>query len=43
MNNYKILFMGTSSFAVPILNELVNLNQSIIKVFTSPPKKQIEE
>ncbi len=39
MNNYKILFMGTSSFAVPILNELVNLNQSIIKVFTSPPKK----
>ena len=39
MNNYKILFMGTSSFAVPILNELVNLNQNIIKVFTSPSKK----
>jgi len=31
--------MGTSSFAVPILNELVNLNQNIIKVFTSPSKK----
>ena len=39
MNNYKILFMGTSSFAVPILNELVNLNQNIIKVFTAPSKK----
>ena len=39
MNNYNILFMGTSSFAVPILKELVNLNQNITKVFTSPPKK----
>ena len=39
MNNYNILFMGTSSFAVPILKELINLNQNITKVFTSPPKK----
>jgi methionyl-tRNA formyltransferase len=31
--------MGTSSFAVPILKELINLNQNITKVFTSPPKK----
>lgn len=31
--------MGTSSFAVPILKELVNLNQNITKVFTSPPKQ----
>ena len=39
MNNYNILFMGTSSFAVPILKELIILNQNITKVFTSPPKK----
>ena len=31
--------MGTSSFAVPILKELIILNQNITKVFTSPPKK----
>ena len=39
MSQYNILFMGTSSFAVPVLKELVNLNQNIIKVFTSPSKK----
>ena len=39
MKQYNILFMGTSSFAVPALKELVNLNQNIIKVFSSPPKK----
>ena len=39
MKSYNILFMGTSSFAVPILKELLNKNQNIIKVFSSPPKK----
>ena len=39
MKKYNILFMGTSSFAVPVLKELINLEQNVIKVFSSPPKK----
>lgn len=37
--SYKILFMGTPKFSVPILNKL-NLNHKIIGVITQPPKKK---
>ncbi len=36
---YKILFMGTPEFSVPILNKLYS-NHKIIGVITQPPKKK---
>ncbi len=38
MLDEKIIFMGTSSFAVPIL-EALNQNYNVIEVFTQPNKK----
>ena len=37
--SYKILFMGTPEFSVPILKKL-NLEHKIISVITQPPKKK---
>ena len=37
--SYKILFMGTPEFSVPILKKL-NLECKIIGVITQPPKKK---
>ena len=36
---YKILFMGTPEFSVPIMKSL-NLEHKIISVYTQPPKKK---
>ena len=37
--SYKIVFMGTSSFAVPILKSLYQNGYPISVVYTQPPKK----
>jgi methionyl-tRNA formyltransferase len=34
----KIIFMGSPDFAVPALNELVQQNFNIIKIYTQPPR-----
>lgn len=36
----KIIFMGTPDFAVPCLEELIELNHEIVGVFTQPDKKK---
>ena len=38
MQNYNILFVGTSKFAVPILEGLLESSVNIQAVFTAPPK-----
>ena len=38
--SFKIVFMGTPSFSVPILKALNNSNHEIIEVYTQPPKKK---
>ena len=38
--SFKILFMGTPSFSVPILKSLNLSNHKILKVYTQPPKKK---
>ena len=38
MQNYNILFMGTSKFAVPILEGLLESSVNIQAVFSAPPK-----
>ena len=38
MKNYNILFFGTSKFAVPILEGLLESSVNIQAVFTAPPK-----
>ena len=37
--SFKIVFMGTPSFSVPILKSL-NSKHKILSVFTQPPKKK---
>ncbi len=39
MKEQRILFMGTAQFALPSLSKLLDLNQNIISVYSSPPKK----
>ena len=39
MKEKRILFMGTAQFALPSLSKLLDLNQNIIGVYSSPPKK----
>ena len=39
MKEQRILFMGTAQFALPSLSKLLDLNQNIIAVYSSPPKK----
>lgn len=38
--SFKILFMGTPNFAVPILKIINESSHEIIKVYTQPPKKK---
>ena len=38
MQNYNVLFMGTSKFAVPILEGLLESSVNIQAVFSAPPK-----
>ena len=38
MQNYNILFLGTATFAVPILEGLMESSINIQSVFTAPPK-----
>ena len=37
---FKILFMGTPDFAVPILQSIFETNNKILEVYTQPPKKK---
>jgi len=37
---YKIIFMGTPTFSVPILKAIYNSNYKIEAVYTQPPKKK---
>ena len=39
--SFKILFMGTPHFAVPILKSINESSHEIINVYTQPPKKKI--
>lgn len=39
LKNYKIIFMGTPDFAVPILKSLVESGYTLATVFTQPDKK----
>ena len=41
--SYKILFMGTPDFAVPILKSVYDSKHKIIEVYTQPPQKKIED
>ena len=41
--SFKILFMGTPDFAVPILKSIHQSNHKILEVYTQPPKKKIED
>ena len=38
--SFKIVFMGTPSFSVPILKAINNSNHKIIEVYSQPPKKK---
>ena len=38
--SFRILFMGTPNFAVPILKSLHKSNHKILEVYTQPPKKK---
>jgi methionyl-tRNA formyltransferase len=38
--SFKILFMGTPNFAVPILRALHNSKHKILEVYTQPPQKK---
>ena len=38
--SFKILFMGTPDFAVPILEAINNSNNKILQVYTQPAKKK---
>lgn len=37
---FKILFMGTPDFAVPILKSITESKHEVIEVYTQPPKKK---
>ncbi len=38
--SFKILFMGTPDFAVPVLKSIAESNNKILEVYTQPPKKK---
>ena len=40
--SFKILFMGTPDFAVPILETIHNSHNEILEIYTQPAKKKIE-
>ena len=37
---FKILFMGTPEFSIPILKSIFETNNKILEVYTQPPKKK---
>ena len=37
---FKILFMGTPEFAVPILKSINHSKHTVVEVYTKPPKKK---
>ena len=41
--SFKILFMGTPDFAVPILKSIYQSSHKILEVYTQPPKKKTED
>lgn len=38
--SFKILFMGTPEFSIPILKSIFESNHKVIEVYTQPPKKK---
>ena len=38
--SFKILFMGTPEFSVPILKSIFESNHKVLEVYTQPPKKK---
>ena len=38
--SFKILFMGTPDFAIPVLKSLYESKHSILEVYTQPPQKK---
>ena len=38
--SFKIVFMGTPDFAVPILEALQNSENEILEIYTQPAKKK---
>ena len=38
--SFKILFMGTPDFAVPVLKSIAESNNKVLEVYTQPPKKK---
>ena len=38
--SFKILFMGTPEFSIPILKSIFETNNKILEVYTQPPKKK---
>ena len=38
--SFKILFMGTPEFSIPILKSIYETNNKILEVYTQPPKKK---
>lgn len=38
--SFKILFMGTPKFSVPILKSIYKSNHKVLEVYTQPPKKK---
>ncbi|MDA8822277.1 methionyl-tRNA formyltransferase [Candidatus Pelagibacter bacterium] len=38
--SFKILFMGTPNFAVPILKSLIDSKHKVLEVYTQPPNKK---
>ena len=38
--SFKILFMGTPNFAVPVLKSLYHSKHKVLEVYTQPPKKK---
>ena len=38
--SFKIVFMGTPSFSIPILNAINNSNHKIVEVYSQPPNKK---
>ena len=38
--SYKILFMGTPNFAIPILKSIVSSKHKILEIYSQPPRKK---
>ena len=38
--SYKILFMGTPNFAIPVLKSIFNSQHKILEIYSQPPRKK---